>query len=167
MISADDIIRKLKLEPLPGEGGYYRESYRSSEIVSGDALPSRFGRDKFICTAIYYLLTPDTHSKLHRLPADEIYHFYVGDPVKMLLLYENGKGETITLGSDIEAGQHVQFVVPRGVWQGSYLIEGGHFALMGTTMAPGFDFKDYKSADEEHLIRIYPGYGDLIRKLCS
>jgi predicted cupin superfamily sugar epimerase len=166
MISANDIIKRFNLKPLPMEGGYYIESYRASELIPADALPDRYKNDKTISTAIYYLLTPDTKSTLHRLPTDEIYHFYLGDPVEMLLLHEDGRGEKIILGPDIEKkDHHVQFVVPRGVWQGSYLIGGGRFALMGTTMSPGFDFEDHISADCEKLIKTYPRYRKLIEKL--
>jgi len=165
MLSADDIIKKLNLKPLPLEGGYYRETYRSGEKIPKTALPDRYQKDKSFASAIYYLLTPDTKSALHRLPSDEIYHFYLGDPVRMLLLHENGEGETIILGPDIKAGQHLQFVIPRGVWQGSYLVEGGRFALMGTSMAPGFDFGDYEPAEEEILKRMYSAHQNLIERL--
>jgi predicted cupin superfamily sugar epimerase len=167
MLSAKDLIKRLNLTSLPLEGGYYSETWRSDKRIAQNALPDRYKADKSFGTAIYYLLTLDTRSMLHRLPTDEIYHFYLGDPVRMLLLSENGKGETITLGSDIEAGQHVQFVVPRGIWQGSYLIEGGRFALMGTTMFPGFDFTDYEPGDPGILSKAYPHCTDLINRLCD
>ena len=167
MITADEIKRRLDLKPLPREGGYYSESYRAGELISAGALPERYENDKEISTAIYYLLTPDTKSLIHRLPTDEIYHFYLGDPVEMLLLYPDGKGETVVLGPDIEKGHHVQLVVPRGVWQGSYLIEGGRFALMGTTMAPGFDFEDYEAGNRGELIKNYPNFHKLIEVLSS
>lgn len=158
MLSAEDIIRLLNLKPLQFEGGFYSETYRSPERLSAGSLPDRYKIDKAFSSAIYYLLTPDTKSKLHRLPTDEIYHFYLGDPVVILLLYPDGKGETIILGPDIERGHHVQFVVPRGVWQGSHLIVGGRFALMGTTMSPGFDFEDYEAGNRERLIEKYPNF---------
>ncbi len=167
MLSADDIIKIFALKPLPMEGGYYSETWRSNEIVAHSALPDRYRADKSFGTAIYYLLTPDTRSALHRLPTDEIFHFYLGDPVEMLLLHENGKGEIITLGSDIESGQQIQFVVPRGVWQGSHLIEGGRFGLMGTTVAPGFDFEDYEAGNFGILSTAYPDCTDLINRLCE
>src|SRR5207245_2095434 len=104
------------------------------------SLPARYGTDRWAGTAIYYLLTPDTFSALHRLPTDEVYHFYLGDPVEMLQLWPDGSGRVGTLGQDVRAGQLLQVIVPRGVWQGSRLRPGGAFALLGTTMAPGFDF---------------------------
>ena len=167
MLTADEIIEFLSLQPLPVEGGYFRQSYRASESISANALPARYGRDKPICTAIYYLLTsdPDSFSALHRLPSDEIYHFYLGDPVEMLVLYPNGESAVVGLGPDLRAGQRVQFVVPAGVWQGSRLAAGGTFALLGTTMAPGYDEADYTGGERGALSERYPDRGDLIREL--
>src|SRR5207249_3960045 len=101
---------------------------------------SRYSGDRSVSTAIYYLLTPGTFSALHRLKSDEIFHFYAGSPVKMLQLHEDGRGEEIILGSDVLAGQQPQVLVRRGVWQGSYLLPGGEFALLGCTVAPGFEY---------------------------
>ncbi len=155
-MTAAQLIAALDLRPLSLEGGYYRETYRSDLLLPNSA--------KSVCTAIYYLLTPDTCSALHRLPTDEIFHFYLGDPVEMLLLDDVG-GRIITLGPDLLAGQTVQTVVPRGVWQGSILCAGGRFALLGTTMAPGFDFADYEAGDPAVLAAQYPAFADRIAQL--
>jgi len=167
MLSADRIIELLHLQPLPMEGGYFRQSYRAAESISGDALPARYQRDKQLGTAIYYLLTsdPDSFSAIHRLPTDEIYHFYLGDPVDMLLLYSDGDSAVVRLGPEIRAGEQVQFVVPAGIWQGSRLVPGGSFALMGTTMAPGYDEGDYTGGDRQALTERYPDRAELIRSL--
>ena len=141
MLTAEQIIEHLELEPLPVEGGHYRQTYAAADDIAAEALPERYSRAKPLCTAIYYLLTDqaDSFSALHRLPTDEIYHFYLGDPVEMLLLHPEGTSEQVILGQDLRVGQNVQFVVPAGVWMGSRLRDGGQFALMGTTMAPGYD----------------------------
>lgn len=167
MLSAVRIIEYLGLQPLLIEGGHFRQSYRAAESISSDALPARYQRDKQLCTAIYYLLTsdPDSFSALHRLPTDEIYHFYLGDPVEMLLLRPEGGSQLLQLGPDLLAGHHVQFVVPGGVWQGLRLAVGGSFALMGTTMAPGYDDDDYVGGEAEALIERYPDRVQLIRSL--
>ncbi len=164
-MDAKKIIKHLGLTPLPGEGGFYRETYRSSEQTPAAALPERYSIDKHFATAIYYLLTPDTFSAIHRLMSDEIFHFYMGDSVTMLQLHPDGKGETIILGPDIEVGQCLQCVVPRGVWQGMYLNAGGRFALMGTTVAPAFDFDDYQPWRREDLIREFPDFAEIIKRL--
>ena len=165
MLSADEIISALGLKPLPEEGGFYRETYRSVENVSLDALPDRYTTGKSFATAIYYLLIPDTCSRLHRLPTDETYHFYCGDPVLMLNLYPDGMSRLIALGTAIDNGEQVQFTVPRGVWQGSFLKRGGSFALLGTTMAPAFDSTDYQAGERNRLVQDYPDRKDMIVRL--
>ncbi len=167
MLTAEKLIKMLNMKPLPKEGGYYVETHRSDQVISGSSLPEQYKSDRSLSTAIYYLLTPDTKSLLHRLPTDEIFHFYLGDPVLMLQLFADGTVNTILLGQDIEAGHCVQALVPKGVWQGSYLLEGGGFALMGTTMAPGFDFADNEIGDRETLINLYPSHQDLVRRLTT
>jgi predicted cupin superfamily sugar epimerase len=165
MPSAEEIIRQLSLEPLPGEGGFYRETYRAAEKIPREALPERYRTEKSFSTAIYYLLTPQTCSAIHCLLADEIFHFYLGDPVLMLKLHPDGRAEEIILGREIDKGQFVQIVVPAGTWQGCLLREGGSFALLGTTVAPGFDFSDYEAGDRKTLLEKYPEYKELIEKL--
>jgi len=151
MLTAEKIIRLLKLKPLPQEGGLYRETYRSALNVSSGA-----GIKRSVGTSIYYLITPDRFSSLHRVSSDEIFHFYLGDPVEMLLLYPNGRSRKVILGPDVEKSQHPQFLVPKNVWQGSRLIKGGKFALLGTTVYPGFDFTDYRQGCRKELLKRYP-----------
>lgn len=166
-MTASELISLLGLAPLPIEGGFFRETWRSPLTVGPGALPLRYTSEKSLGTAIYYLLTndPNSFSALHRLPTDEMYHFYLGDPVEMLLLTPDGAGRRIILGQNIEAGQSVQFVVPAGVWQGSKLVAGGEFALLGTTMSPGFDPSDYQPGIREELIVHYPQHTASIRAL--
>jgi len=166
-MNAKALIENLGLQPLPKEGGFYRETYRSSERVAAAALPVRYAVDKEFGTAMYYLLTPETASALHRLPTDEVFHFYLGDPVVMLQLYPDGTGRTITLGPDILSGQIVQCVVPKFVWQGTTLVAGGHFALLGTTMAPAYDSADFELGSRAELLSQYREYSELINRLTS
>lgn len=147
-MNAREIISLLKLQPHQKEGGFFAETYKSE-----------------YSTAIYYLLTADTFSALHRLSYDEIYHFYLGDPVELLMLHPDGQGEVMTVGNDLAAGMRPQLVVPKGVWQGSKLRTGGAFALLGTTMAPGFNIKDYEAGNKDELIKQYPDWRDMITSL--
>jgi predicted cupin superfamily sugar epimerase len=165
MPSADELIRFLQLQPHPKEGGYFRETYRAAEVWPAASLPSRYGGDRRASTAIYYLLTPTTFSALHRLATDEVFHFYLGSPVRMLQLWPNGSSRTVTLGADVFAGHEVQVVVPRGVWQGSLLQEGGDFALLGCTVAPGFEYADYETGRRDALRAQYPAVAELIARL--
>jgi uncharacterized protein len=166
-ISAGEIIERFGLEPLPREGGMFVVTYRSDEMVQRGGLPERYGEARPLSNAILYLLTdePESYSALHRLPTDEVYHFYLGDPVEMLLLHPEGRSEQVTLGQDILEGQHVQFVVPRGVWQGARVRKGGRFALMGTTLAPGYSDIDYEHGLYEELAAAYPGQAEMIGEL--
>jgi predicted cupin superfamily sugar epimerase len=150
-VTAEQVAALLDLEPHPTEGGFFRETYRSD----GEFEPGGLYRGvRAHSTAIYYLLTSETFSAMHRLPGDEVFHFYLGDPVEMLVLRPDGSGEVVVLGSDIEA-MTLQHVVPGGMWQGSCLVEGGDWALLGTTMAPGFDFDDYVIGTDD-LLELYP-----------
>ena len=167
MISVDFIIKKYNLEPLPGEGGYYIQTYRANETIPKSALPKRYENERAFGTAIYYLLTPDTFSALHRLPSDEIFHFYLGDPVIMLQLFPDGTSNTIRLGQNILKDHNLQVVVSQNTWQGTYLDNGGKFALLGTTMAPGFEFSDMELGDREYLTLRYPNRKALINRLTA
>jgi len=165
VLTADQIRALLKLEPHPIEGGYFVETYHSALRIPKASLPEPYAADRVAGTAIYYLLTPETFSALHKLPGDEIFHFYLGDPVEMLQLKPHGGGEVVVLGHDIAAGMHPQHVVPGGVWQGSRLRAGGRYALLGTTMSPGFDYQDYESGIRQSLVQLYPEHSELIASL--
>jgi uncharacterized protein len=163
-VTADEIRRLLDLAPHP-EGGFYRETWRAAEALPAAALPARYGGGRAAGTAIYYLLTPGTFSTLHRLRSDEVFHCYAGDPVELLLLAPGGAGEVVTLGSDLGAGHRPQQLVPAGVWQGARLRAGGAWALLGCTVAPGFDFADYEAGGRADLQRGWPAFAALIGAL--
>jgi uncharacterized protein len=165
--TAEQLILALDLQPLPVEGGMFRETYRSSETIASEALPGRYRSEKPFGSAIFYLLTsePGCCSVLHRLPTDEIYHFYLGDPVELLHLHPDGTGERILLGQDVLNGQQVQHLAPGGTWQGSRLQPGGRFALLGTTMAPGYSPDDFELGERQALLQQYPKHTTLIRLL--
>ena len=154
-MTADEIKALLHLEPHPVEGGWYRRTYTSNVSVALLRGVRPYG------TAIYYLLEEGTFSEMHALVSDEIFHFYYGDPVEMLQLLPDGSSAVFTLGPDLAAGQHVQLVVPAGVWQGTRLIDdgktdGGKVALLGCTVTPGFDFADYRSSSYAELSAGWP-----------
>jgi hypothetical protein len=163
--SAADLIRQLGLKPLPREGGFYAETYRAGEAISAGALPQRYTGDRVHATAILYLVTAEGHSALHRLKSDEVYHFCLGDPVQMLNLRPDGTGEAVLLGQDLAAGQRLQHAVLRGVWQGCRVLHGGAYALLGTTVAPGFEADDFELGDTQVLAADYPAFAGLIRAL--
>lgn len=166
-IFIEKLITMLDLKPLQVEGGLFTQSYKSTEGIPVGVLPGRYPSAHRFGTAIYFLLTDaqDSFSALHRLLSDEIYHFYLGDPLEMLLLYPDGSSRRVILGQDILAGQQVQFVAPQGTWQGSHLLPGGRYALLGTTMAPGYEDDEFVLGNQRELCRKYPQEADLIHQL--
>ncbi len=161
------IVASLGLVPHPKEGGWFRETYRAAELVPAHSLGARYGGPRAVYTAIYYLLTSATFSALHRLASDEIFHFYAGDPVEQLRLFPDGSGEVVTIGNDLAAGQRPQVLVPRAVWQGARLAPGGRYALLGCTVAPGFDYADYESGNRTALAAAYPRFAERIATLTA
>jgi predicted cupin superfamily sugar epimerase len=163
-MTAEELKQLLNLEPMPGEGGFFRETYRSRWQVSAEYLPDGVRGSRSIGTAIYYMITSKSFSGLHRLPGSEVFHFYCGDPVLMLQLLPDGTAQTVKIGSNLLAGEQPQVVVRGNVWQGCRLQPGGRWALLGTTMSPGFDRADYEAGNAEQLIAHYPGAAGHIRE---
>ncbi len=167
MPTAKQIIEALSLQPHPIEGGYFRETYRSAGSIPAADLPAGYRTEagRSFGTAIYYLLTAQTFSEMHRLPTEEVFHLYLGGPVRMLRLDPDGSGDEILIGADVLAGQQPQVTVPPRVWQGSRLEPGVEFALLGATMAPGFDYADYEQGRRGELTERFPEYAEIIRDL--
>lgn len=158
-MTASEIKSLLQLEPHPCEGGSFRQTYVSKlrcDTPQGN---------RALGTAIYYLLEPGTFSEMHVLPSDEVFHFYLGDPVEMLQLRPDGESKVIRLGSNLSAGEQVQLVVPGDVWQGTRLIGNGQVALLGCTVSPGFDYADYVSGSYAELSAKWPEQAERIRAL--
>ena len=145
-MTAEEIIGALRLQPHPKEKGFFVEAYRSG-----------------YSTAIYFLLTADGFSEMHRLRSDEIFHYYAGSAAEMLQLHEDGSGNVIRLGNNLAAGEQPQIVVPRGTWQG--MKTTGELTLFGCTVAPPFQYADYQSGNRNALIRRYPQFETLIKEL--
>jgi uncharacterized protein len=165
MLKADEIIKLLELEPLVPEGGFFRRTYCSKQTLTSSFLSSSYQGNRPLATAIYYFLTQETFSAMHKLPSDEIFHFYLGDPVEMLHLYPDGTGQVIKIGNDLASGFYPQVLSPAQCWQGLRLVDGGQYALLGTTMFPGFDYKDYIEGKRDYLTVKYPQFKELINQL--
>ncbi len=167
-LSADEVKRVLGLQPHPREGGWYVRTWESPEMVAPDAFQdARYRGERRTSTAIYYLLEPGTFSEMHVLASDEIFHHYLGGAVEMLQLFADGSSAVTVIGKDIAAGQVLQHVVPRGVWQGSRMLREGEWALLGCTVSPGFEFEDYQDAGAEDLVARWPGEAERIRRLTN
>ncbi len=163
-MTAEDVIRYLQLQPHPVEGGYFRETYRSPVLLPASVLPGQ-GGSRAVSTAIYYLLKPGHVSELHVLASDEVFHFYMGQPVRMLQLWPDGSARSVILGTNLAAGEVPQVVIPAGVWQGSRLVGDRGFALLGCTVAPGFEYADYRSGRRAELIFRWPALAQEIELL--
>jgi predicted cupin superfamily sugar epimerase len=161
---AMDWIRRLGLAPHP-EGGCFREIYRSAEIIPLQGLPERFAGPRSFSTSIYFLLEGKECSRFHRLKADEIWHFYTGSPLTIHLISPEGGYGTLALGPDIEKGEHFQAILPAGHWFGASVDHVESFALIGCTLAPGFDFQDFEIAQRVSLTRAFPQHEEIIRRL--
>jgi predicted cupin superfamily sugar epimerase len=158
-MTAEEIKVLLKLVPHPVEGGSFRRTY-----TSGGAVELTRGV-RALGSAIYYLLEAGTFSEMHILDSDEIFHFYLGDPIEMLQLFPDGSFAVLTLGTDLMAGQRVQVVVPAGVWQGTRLVGSGRVALLGCSVIPGFDYADYRNASYAELAAKWPEQAERIQAL--
>ena len=161
--SASYYIDKLNLRSHP-EGGYFAETYRSDELIDSIALPKRFGGNRSFSTAIYFLLDGHQFSAFHRIKSDELWHFYDGIPLMVYIIHPDGALETLKIGNDLEEGCKFQGIVKAGCWFASCPINKQGFSLVGCTVAPGFDFKDFELANEA-LIKQFPQHGELIKKL--
>jgi len=161
-MTADEVKKTLGLTPHPREGGWYVRTYEAAEFV---AVNERYDGPRRTGTAIYYLLEPGTFSEMHVLESDEIFHHYMGGAVEMLQLCPDGTSKRVVIGKDLSAGERPQVVVPRGVWQGSRLVQEEGWALLGCTVSPGFEFADYKTAPCEELCAKWPAEREMIAKL--
>jgi len=158
--TAKSIIKELNLKKHP-EGGYFSEVYRSEEKMKKQHLPKRFSDDRHFSTSIYFLLNYDDFSSFHKLKADEIWHFYSGSPLNIYVIQKNGKLRKIILGKN-----HLyQAVIHAGQWFAAEVSKPESFTLVGCTVSPGFDFRDFELGKCEKLIELYPKHKSLIKRL--
>ncbi|OEK02428.1 hypothetical protein BFP97_13245 [Roseivirga sp. 4D4] len=158
--SAEYWIEKLKLQAHP-EGGYFNETYRSKEHIEGTELPSRYGSSRVFGTSIYFLLTIESVSNFHRLASDEIWHYHQGGGAIIHMISEEGELTSKRIGPDLEAGESLQVIIPKGTWFAAE-VERDAYILVGCTVAPGFEFEDFELADRDALSSAYPQHGTLI-----
>ena len=154
--TAAEVVRLLQLEPLDQEGGYFRRTGESGTILPGG---------KRAWSTIYFLVTPDGFSAMHRLAEDEIWSFHAGDPLESLRLRPEGTGEWVKLGLNLAAGERPQDVVPARTWQGTRLAAGGRWALVTCVVAPEFVLRDFELGARESLVAAYPALADGISAL--
>jgi hypothetical protein len=164
-MDAAEIVKHLRLERHP-EGGWFRETYRARETTPREALPERFRGPRAHATSILYLLERGDRSRLHRIAADEIWHFHLGDPLVVHVLEGAMGRRDLRLGPDLARGQQLTGVVEAGAWFGARSEGGAHgFSLVACTVAPGFDFEDFEFGDRARLLEAFPGERELILAL--
>jgi predicted cupin superfamily sugar epimerase len=164
-MNADNWIKHLALTPHP-EGGFFRETYRSEESVPEAVMPGRFRGDRSVSTAIYFLLKRGQISRLHRIASDEMWHHYAGGTLLIHGLTPTGDYVQFKLGKESRRGEVPQVLVPAGTWFGATLRPRVTYALVGCTVAPGFDFADFEMGDAARLKAAYPQHQALIERLC-
>jgi predicted cupin superfamily sugar epimerase/mannose-6-phosphate isomerase-like protein (cupin superfamily) len=165
--AAAELIAHLAMAKIPVEGAWFKVTYGSSIRLPAEVLPPRYGAARAAGSAIYALVTREDFSALHRLKTDEIWHFYQGDPIELLLLYPDGRSDTLVLGPDVVAGMRPQFAIPAGTWMGARPVKAtaDAYALFGCTLAPGFDYADFEPGYRDELQRQYPDRRELIAQL--
>jgi len=159
-----ELIKNLQLTEHP-EGGYYKETYRSKNVIPQQILGESFNGARNYCTSIYFLLTSDRFSAFHRIQQDEIWNFHKGSPLTVHVIDNSGNYTQHLVGLDLKNGQTPQFVVPAGCWFASSVNEKNHYSFVGCTVAPGFDFNDFELADRGELIQEYPKLSEVITRL--
>ena len=163
MINADYWIERLELQRHP-EGGYFKETYRSNEVILEHALPERFKGDRALSTCIFFLLAPQEFSAFHAIQQDEIWHFYAGSSLTIHIIDQQCGHAALKLGRNIEKGESFQVIVRAGCWFAAAVNDPAEYALVGCTVAPGFDFADFEMADRNTLVGLYPAHREIIEK---
>ena len=163
-MSAIQLIKTLGLQPHP-EGGYFKETYRSKGEIGQDNLGTAYTGARNFSTCIYFLLTSDSFSAFHRIKQDEIWHFYKGSGLKLHMISPQGVHNEHLIGNNLEEGEVPQFVVPGGYWFAAQVIEPDSYSLVGCTVSPGFDFKDFELIARSDLIDIFPQHKHIISRL--
>ena len=156
-------IEKLNLQQHP-EGGYFKEVYRTGEIIPKHSLHERYTGDRDHSTSIYFLITSSEFSAFHIIKSDETWHFYTGSSVAIHKIDETGKYSAVKLGSNPENDEVFQYTIPHGTWFAAAVDEADSFALVGCTVAPGFHYDDFELGEREKLIKSFPQHKEIIRR---
>ncbi len=161
MSEAEEIIKRLELLPHP-EGGWYREVYRSDELIMIASLPERYIVPHCFSTSIYFLLKSDDFSAFHRIRSDETWHFYLGSPLIIYCIYPDGSSSQVLMGNKLSDGQFLQHTISRDCWFAAKCIIDKSFSLVGCTVSPGFEFQDFKLGQRQKLIGLFPQHTSVI-----
>ena len=159
-----ELIESLELLPHP-EGGYYKETYRSEGLIETESLSKDYSGPRYYSTGIYFLLTANVFSAFHKINQDEMWHFYDGHPIELHMITADGQHECVIIGKDLVKGEHLQYVVPGGVWFASRVAKKAEYSLLGCTVSPGFDFNDFVLPSYKELSEKFPRHEAIIKEL--
>lgn len=159
---AQKYIKQLQLKKHP-EGGYFKEVYRSGELILAEHLPKRYKQSRNFSTSIYFLLEGKQFSAFHLLQSDELWHFYDGNSVILYIINQKGEISVKKLGRVIDS--ELQITIEKQNWFAAELEDKKSFALFGCTVSPGFEFEDFELGKRDTLLKIFPQHSALIRRL--
>jgi predicted cupin superfamily sugar epimerase len=166
-LSAHDVRKLLALEP-NATCGFVKLTFVSPQMLAGGALPAPFGETRPVGSALYFMVTPEAPVRLHRIQNDQLYHYYLGDPLELFLLRADGTGERVVIGPDIGAGQQVQFLIPGGTFHTARLLGArAHCFLGGSTEWPGVIPADVEIGDVEAMAAKYPAIAAEIKAIAA
>lgn len=166
-LTAEELIDTFQMDRLPGEGGWFKETYRARGKIPWNVLEGEHGGARNYSTGIYYMLRAGEKSLLHRIKSDEMWHFYAGDPLMLVEIAPSGAVTETILGNDLGAGHTPQYVVPAGHWFGAYPNVGSVYAFVGCTVAPGFEFEDFELGERSALLAEFPDAKTAIERLTA
>ncbi|MGA9601838.1 MAG: cupin domain-containing protein [Methylocystis sp.] len=165
-LSANEIVELLDLEP-NATCGFVRITFVSKQTLAGDALPAPFARSGPLGSGLYFLVTPTAPVRPHRIRNDQLYHYYLGDPLELFLLHGDGSTERVVVGPDLKGGQRVQFFIPGDTFHTARLLEGGRWYLGASTEWPGVVPEDVEIGDIEELVKRYPSVAAVLLAIAS
>lgn len=160
-LTVSEYVKLLELNPHP-EGGWFKEVYRSSGIHSDGV---HFPAGRCFGTAIYFLIEQSNFSAFHKILSDEIWHFYNGEPLEVIEINSQGELKKTIVGNNLHQGQVFQYTVPAGVWFASRVYGSGKFSLVGCTVSPGFEFRDFELGSRDLLTKQFPLHVEIINAL--
>ncbi|WP_299245516.1 cupin domain-containing protein [uncultured Aquimarina sp.] len=157
----EEIVTRLSMKPHP-EGGFYKETYRSDDIIPKEVFNGKFSGDRNCCTGIFFLLTSENFSAFHRIKQDEMWHFYGGNSLYVHVITPEGVYTRHAVGMKLDQGETPQLVVPAGCWFASSVKDIEGYSFVGCTVSPGFDFADFELASRDILVNQYPDHSEII-----
>jgi len=164
MTTEKELIDFYNLSEHP-EGGFYKQVYRSEGEISEKNLSKEFNGNRNFATSIYFLLTSKKFSAFHKINQDEIWHFYLGSPLKIHMISPEGIYKNVIVGSDFKSNNHFQYTVPAQYYFAAEVLDANSYSFVGCSVSPGFDFRDFQLPNCKDLCNEFPEYLKIIERL--